>query len=56
MKILKSCTYYPRHRFHIKFVFLFEDSRGECLHRIPFHHRHGTLRDDWSTIKRLVNE
>src|SRR5215210_6838091 len=37
-------------------MFLFEYARCECLHRISFQNRHSTLRDDWTTIKRLVNE
>ncbi len=37
-------------------MLLFEYSRGECLDRIILQHRHRALRDDWTTIKRLVNE
>src|ERR1051325_4293521 len=42
--------------FRVEFVFLFEDARGECLDGVAFQHGHCALRDDWTTIERLVDE
>src|SRR5687767_12671908 len=56
MCIMESCREDFRDSLGVKNVFLFEDACGECLNRIAIEHGHGALRDDWPTIKRLVNK
>ena len=37
-------------------MLLFEDAGGECFDGVIFKNWHGALRDDWTTIERLVHE
>ena len=37
-------------------MLLFEYARGEGLDGVIFQHGHSALRDDWTTIERLVNK
>src|SRR5690242_12787637 len=37
-------------------MFLFENSRRKRVDSISFQNRHDALRDDWSTVERLIHK
>ena len=56
MSILKSCLKYPVNRLRVNLMLLFKYSCRESLNSIVLEYWNSALRDDLTTIKRLVDE